>query len=105
MTPVRPKAPPSAIVLGVVTLAFLLNYALVYLGARPLIYCGLREPLWAMFQPLQIWIVLIGMVAFAWGVVTKRLSIWGVSLFLIFGAYILPEWSRILFSLGKDCGA
>jgi hypothetical protein len=97
------KVSPGAAALGLVTMAFLINYAFVGLGLRPYLYCGLKDVAWAIFEPARIWIILVGFIGFAVGLVTKRLIWWGGGLLLVLGAYILPEWSRILFSLGKSC--
>lgn len=95
----------GVVVFVIITAAFLANYALVKFGASPFFYCALKDPLWAMYEPIRIWVILIGFVALAIGGVTKRLTLMAWGLLLVFGAYILPEWSRILFSLGNSCGA
>lgn len=89
--------------LAVVFLAFLLNYALVYAGFRPFIYCAFSDLLWKLYQPFQTFFVLIALCAFVWGLARKSFTGAASAAAFLILAYALPEWGNVLFSLGKTC--
>lgn len=98
-----PKQHPVVIFIGVLVAAFLLNFASVKLGLKPYLYCGFRDMVWAMYQPLQLLISLAGILGLLWFGARRN---WGsafLAVLVTLFAYLGPEWTRILFSVGRGC--
>lgn len=97
------KVTPAVAVVGFVVGAFLLNYGLVQLGHKPYLYCGFRDMVWGMYVPMQVLISLTGIIGLAVFIALKRFGYAFLSAMVTVFAYLGPEWTRILFSVGKDC--
>lgn len=97
------KHSPGTIAVGILVGAFLLNYAFVWAGFKPYLYCTFKDIGWGLFQPLQLLISLAGIIGLMWGVVTKRYNLAFLGVLVTLAAYLIPDWGRVLFALGKGC--
>lgn len=97
------KVTPAVAVVGFVVGAFLLNYGLVQLGLKPYLYCGFRDIIWGMYAPAQVLISIAGILGLVVSLALKRYGLAFLSAMVTAFAYIGPEWTRILFSVGRGC--
>ncbi len=94
---------PVAIFVGVLVTAFVLNYGLVQLGFKPYLYCGFKDMMWGMYAPMQVLFSLAGILGLVIGIAMRRFGLAFLAAMVTVFAYVGPEWTRILFSVGRDC--